>query len=54
MEEQKALPDMVLAVQVICVAAFAGSETLAALAKTNREMLKMLMANEQRLHTFTL
>ena len=37
--EKAALPDMVLAIQLICVAAFAGSEKLRQLYDTNVEML---------------
>lgn len=47
--EQEVLPEMVLAVQLICVAAFSGSTKYASLARTNREMLEMLMEHEQKL-----
>jgi len=49
LEEQQALPDMVIALQLICVAAFAGSETHAGLAQVNQQMLCMILEKEQLL-----
>lgn len=49
--EQLALPDMVIAIQMICVAAFADSDTLAALEKTNQNMLRLIL-NKVELLTF--
>lgn len=43
--EWHALPDMVLAIQLTCVAAFAGSDKLAQLFETNREMLQFIRDN---------
>lgn len=45
-EEWQALPDMVIALQLICVAAFSGSETHAQLAQINCQMLGMMLENE--------
>lgn len=45
-EERQALPDMVIALQLICVAAFAGTDTHRQLAETNCRMLEMILANE--------
>lgn len=47
--EQCALPDMVIAIQLICVAAFAGSDAFARQAEVNRPMLDMILANESLL-----
>lgn len=44
-EEWAALPDMVLAIQLTCVAAFAGSDKLAQLFEINREMLRFIRDN---------
>jgi Ser/Thr protein kinase RdoA (MazF antagonist) len=48
-EELAALPDMVIAIQLICVAAFAGSDAYAHLADVNRQMLEMILENEAQL-----
>ncbi len=45
-EEWDALPDMVIALQLICVAAFSGTDTHAQLAEVNQQMLRMMLANE--------
>lgn len=45
-EEMAALPDMVIALQLICVAAFAGTDTHQQLAETNCRMLEMILADE--------
>lgn len=45
-EEMAALPDMVIALQLICVAAFSGTDTHKPLAETNRQMLEMIRAND--------
>lgn len=45
-EERQALPDMVIALQLICVAAFAGTDTHAHLAAVNQQMLQMMLENE--------
>lgn len=47
--ERSALPDMVIAIQLICVAAFTGTDRFAALAETNRQMLEMILQNEKAL-----
>lgn len=47
--EWRALPDMVLAIEFICVAAFAGSDQFAQLFEVNRRMLRMLLDNEEKL-----
>ena len=47
-EEWRALPDMVLAIQLTCVAAFAGSDRLAQLFEVNREMLRFIRKNMDR------
>ena len=44
-EEWRALPDMVLAIQLTCVAAFADSDKLAQLFEINREMLRFIKDN---------
>lgn len=44
--EWAALPDMVIALQLICVAAFAGTETHQQLAETNSRMLKLILENQ--------
>ena len=44
-EEWRALPDMVLAIQLTCVAAFAGSDKLAQLFDINREMLNFIRSH---------
>lgn len=44
-EEWSALPDMVLAIQLTCVAAFSGSDKLAHLFEVNREMLRFIRNN---------
>ena len=46
-EEWAALPDMVLAIQLTCVAAFAGSDKLAQLFEINREMLRFILDNKE-------
>jgi Ser/Thr protein kinase RdoA (MazF antagonist)/AraC-like DNA-binding protein len=48
-EEWEALPDMVIAIELICVAAFAGTEKYAQLAQVNQEMLCMVLKNEARM-----
>lgn len=48
-EELAALPDMVIAIQLICVAAFAGSDAYAHLADVNRQMLEWILANGDQL-----
>lgn len=48
-EELEALPDMIIAIQLICVAAFAGTDTYAHLAEVNRKMLEMILENENLL-----
>lgn len=48
-EEWKALPDMVIALQLICVAAFAGTDAHAQLAEVNQQMLQMMLAHEDLL-----
>lgn len=48
-EERRALPDMVIAIQLICVAAFTGTDRFARLAATNRQMLELILANEEKL-----
>lgn len=47
--ERQALPDMVIAIQLICVAAFTGTDRFAALAETNRQMLEMILLKEASL-----
>ncbi len=47
--ECTALPDMVIAIQLICVAAFTGTDRFAHLAATNRQMLAMILQNEAAL-----
>lgn len=44
--EKQALPDMVIAIQMICVAAFSGTEKFAELAGINQ---RMLLENEEKL-----
>ena len=48
-EERRALPDMVIAIQLICVAAFSGSDKLAELARINQQMLRFLLENIEKL-----
>ena len=48
-EEWQALPDMVIALQLICVAAFSGTDTHAQLAQINCQMLEMMLENENLL-----
>lgn len=48
-EEQHALPDMVIAIQLICIAAFTGSDAYAALAQTNRQMLECILSAESQI-----
>ncbi len=48
--EKQALPDMVIAIQMICVAAFSGTEKFAELAETNRRMLRMMLENDEKLN----
>lgn len=48
-DEWAALPDMVLAIQLTCVAAFAGSDKLAQPFETNQRMLQFILKNIQRL-----
>lgn len=47
-EEWAALPDMVLAIQLTCVAAFAGSDKLAQPFETNQQMLQFILKNVHR------
>ena len=47
--EQRALPDIVIAIQLICIAAFTGSDTYAALAQVNRQMLDRILSAEELL-----
>lgn len=47
-EEWHALPDMVLAIQLTCVAAFAGSDKLAQQFEVNQHMLQFIRSNIQR------
>lgn len=51
--EQQLLPDMVIAVQLICVAAFHGSTTNAHLSRINQGMLRMILREENSLRSFT-
>lgn len=44
-EEWAALPDMVLAIQLTCVAAFAGSDKLAQQFEINQQMLQFILKN---------
>ena len=44
--EKSALPDMVLAIQLTCVAAFAGAEKWKKLFETNREMMEFIRNSE--------
>lgn len=46
--EKEALPDMVLAIQLTCVAAFAGSDKLAQQFEVNQEMLNFILQNMER------
>ncbi len=48
-DELEALPDMIIAIQLICVAAFSGTDTYAHLAEVNRQMLEMILENENLL-----
>ena len=48
-EEQHALPDMVVAIQLICVAAFAGTQKYASLAQINQHMLSFILNNIHKL-----
>lgn len=48
-EEWQALPDMVISIQMICVAAFSGSDKLVRLQKTNQDMLRMILEHENTL-----
>ncbi|MBR4068765.1 MAG: phosphotransferase [Clostridia bacterium] len=48
-KEQRALPDMVIAIQLICIAAFTGSDTYAVLAQTNKQMLEGILSAEEQL-----
>ena len=50
--ERAALPDMVVAIQLICVAAFSGSGTLAVLAETNQSMLRFILSQMDQLTSF--
>lgn len=52
--EQEMLPDMVIAIQLICVAAFSNTQKYAELARANHEMLRMIMKNEETLRAFRL
>ena len=47
--EREAIGDMVIAIQLICVAAFAGSDRFAQLYEINRKMLQMMIDNEDKL-----
>jgi Ser/Thr protein kinase RdoA (MazF antagonist) len=47
--ERQALPDLVIAIQLICVAAFTGTDRFAALAETNRQMLEVILQKEAQL-----
>ena len=47
-QERRALPDMVIAIQLICVAAFTGVEKFAQLAEENQKMLRMILDNMDR------
>ena len=51
-QETAALPDMVIAVQLICVAAFAGTQKYAELGEINQKMLRMILKNEAKLCSF--
>ena len=44
--EQRLLPDLLIAIQLICVAAFSSTQKYAALAKTNQDMLNFLIQNK--------
>lgn len=46
--EKEALPDMVLAIQLTCVAAFAGSDKLAQQFEVNQQMLNFILQNMKR------
>ena len=48
-EECDALGDMVIAIQLICVAAFAGSDRFAQLEEINQKMLRMMIENRDKL-----
>ena len=48
-EERQALPDMVLAIELTCIAAFAGSDKLAQQFAVNVQMLEFLLAHIDRL-----
>lgn len=48
-EECDALGDMVIAIQLICVAAFAGSDRFAQLEEINQKMLRMMIENKDKL-----
>lgn len=47
-EEWAALPDMVLGIQLTCVAAFAGSDKLARQFEINQQMLQFILNNMER------
>ena len=47
--EQEMLPDMVIAIQLICVAYFADKEQFTELAKVNEQMLVELMEHQNEL-----
>lgn len=47
--EWQALPDMLIAIELICVAAFAGSDRLAQLEDANQRMLRMILSHEESL-----
>lgn len=47
-QEWRALPDMVLAIQLTCVAAFAGSDKLAQQFEVNVEMMQFILENMER------
>ena len=49
-EEKKALPYVVLSIQLICVAYFADKEQFAELARVNEKMLVQLMQHKEALH----
>lgn len=52
--EQEMLPDMVIAIQLICVAAFSNTQKYAELARINQEMLRLIMKNEETLRAYRL
>ncbi len=48
-EERQTLPDMVIAIELICVAAFSGSDSLSHALEMNRRILEMVLVGEAQL-----